>query len=98
MVNVSNPNTKSLKTQKTRAANIKKVQKRKGGKPRDKEGRADTTRGARPGLLPTSGPRAALSGKKARKMEKKLAYAMRRRMEAEGEVEMKGECPFFTWG
>lgn len=94
MVNVANPNFKCNSAVKTRRANIKKIQRKKAALPKDKALRADTTRGARPGLMPTSGPRAPLSGKRARKEEKKLAYAIRRRMEAEGEVEMKGEFFF----
>ncbi|RWA03839.1 hypothetical protein EKO27_g11266, partial [Xylaria grammica] len=41
------------------------------------------------GLLPTSGPNAAVSAKKMRKLERKMGYALKRKMEAEGEVEMK---------
>jgi hypothetical protein len=45
-------------------------------------------------LLPTSGPLAPISGKKARKLEKAKNHARRRAiekaMEQEGEVEMTG--------
>jgi hypothetical protein len=41
--------------------------------------------------LPTSGPRAKLSAKKQRKVEKAMAHALKRKMEAEGEAEMKGK-------
>lgn len=58
--------------------------------PKDKVAKADTTRGARPGIMPTSGPRAKLSSKKAKKLEKKMGYALKRKMEADGEAEMKG--------
>ncbi|KAI0449370.1 hypothetical protein F5B21DRAFT_509231 [Xylaria acuta] len=51
--------------------------------------KADARRGARAGLLPTSGPNRALGAKKARKLERKMGYALKRKMEAEGEVEMK---------
>jgi hypothetical protein len=54
--------------------------------------KADSRRGARPGLLPTSGPRAAISKKKQRKIERALGHAMKRKMESEGEVVMKGMC------
>lgn len=99
MVNVSNPNTKALWKQRAVRANSRKAAKKRAGQPRDAAARADTTRGARPGLLPTSGPRAALSKKKAKKLEKRMAYALRRKMEEEGEVEMKGmfsALVFFT--
>ncbi|KAL2108902.1 hypothetical protein VUR80DRAFT_3219 [Thermomyces stellatus] len=89
MVNVSNPNTKSRLSQRTRAASIKKIQKKRASQPKDRAARADAKRGARPGLLPTSGPRAALSKKKAKKLEKRMAHALRRKMAEEGEVEMK---------
>ena len=55
--------------------------------------KADARRGARPGLLPTSGPRAPVSKKRARRDEKRIAHALQRKMEAEareGEVVMKG--------
>ncbi|KAI0859488.1 hypothetical protein F4860DRAFT_256642 [Xylaria cubensis] len=51
--------------------------------------KADARRGARAGMLPTSGPNRALSAKKARKLERKMGYALQRKMQAEGEVEMK---------
>ncbi|KAI0444162.1 hypothetical protein F4803DRAFT_549367 [Xylaria telfairii] len=52
--------------------------------------KADARRGARSGILPTSGPNRALSAKKARKLERKMGYALQRKMEAEGgEVVMK---------
>ncbi|KAI0404002.1 hypothetical protein F4802DRAFT_269863 [Xylaria palmicola] len=50
---------------------------------------ADARRGARAGLLPTSGPNKALGAKAARKLERKMKYALQRKMAAEGEVEMK---------
>ncbi|KAI0205326.1 hypothetical protein F4808DRAFT_473371 [Astrocystis sublimbata] len=51
--------------------------------------KADVPRGARAGLLPNSGPNKALSAKAARKLERKVGYALQRRMEQEGEVVMK---------
>ncbi|KAI1736621.1 hypothetical protein F4680DRAFT_252444 [Xylaria scruposa] len=52
--------------------------------------KADARRhGARAGLLPTSGPNKALTAKKARKLERQMGYALQRKMQAEGEVEMK---------
>lgn len=43
----------------------------------------DTRRGARPGILPTSGPNTALSRKKARKIERALGHAQRRQQQQE---------------
>lgn len=94
MVNVATPNTKSKLIKGKRAAKLRRDAQRRaqtaklGG---DKVAKADTTRGARTGLLPTSGPRAPMSSKKRRKLERQMGYAMKRKMEAEGEVEMKGE-------
>ncbi|KAI1747660.1 hypothetical protein F4782DRAFT_535208 [Xylaria castorea] len=51
--------------------------------------RADASRGARAGILPTSGPNRALGAKQARKLERKMGHALQRKMQAEGEVEMK---------
>ncbi|KAI0490280.1 hypothetical protein F4859DRAFT_508085 [Xylaria cf. heliscus] len=51
--------------------------------------KADARRGARAGILPTSGPNKAVSAKRARKLERKLGYALQRKMKAEGEVVMK---------
>ncbi|KAH8168171.1 hypothetical protein CIB48_g57 [Xylaria polymorpha] len=54
--------------------------------------KADARRGARSGILPTSGPNKAVSGKKARKLERKMGYALQRKMEeAEAEAEAEGE-------
>jgi len=56
----------------------------------------DKQRGAKPGLLPTSGPRAAVSKKKAKKLEQRARLNLRRKIELGladgiiGEVEMKG--------
>jgi hypothetical protein len=91
MPSVKNPNRPSKNRLAARAAKAKKAnQKRADPANRSKITKADKTRGARPGLLPTSGPRAQVSAKKARKLEKKMKYALKRQMEAEGEAEMKG--------
>ncbi len=90
MPSVKNPNVKSHNRLVARAAKDKKANKKKGG-PAGGITKADAKRGARPGLLPNSGPNAALSSKKKRKLEKKLGYALKRKMEDEGEVEMKGK-------
>ncbi|SPN98735.1 uncharacterized protein DNG_01780 [Cephalotrichum gorgonifer] len=89
MVNVANPNAKSRKHIGTRRASSRKLARKNALKPKSREARADTTRGARPGLLPTSGPRAALSKKKQRKLEKMAKHALKRKLEAAGEVVMQ---------
>ncbi|KAL7795102.1 hypothetical protein V8C37DRAFT_375612 [Trichoderma ceciliae] len=90
MVSVKNPNRASKNRLAARAAKAKKANhKLADSANKSKIAKADRTRGARPGLLPTSGPRAKISGKKARKLEKKMGYALKRKMEAEGEAEMK---------
>ncbi|KAK3936638.1 hypothetical protein QBC46DRAFT_295859 [Diplogelasinospora grovesii] len=90
MPSVKNPNKPSKNRLAARAAKSKKVraQQSAAGKQSRIE-KADARRGARPGLLPTSGPNAPLSSKKQRKREKQLAHALKRKMEAEGEVVMK---------
>ncbi|KAM0259711.1 hypothetical protein ACHAQJ_003145 [Trichoderma viride] len=90
MPSVKNPNRPSKNRLAARAATAKRAnQKRADPANRNKITKADKTRGARPGLLPTSGPRAKISSKKARKLEKKMGYALKRKMEAEGEAVMK---------
>ncbi|KAI1774347.1 hypothetical protein F4818DRAFT_419664 [Hypoxylon cercidicola] len=91
MPSVKNPNGPSKNRLAAQAAKARKQnQKRTAGlKKKSRVEKADTTRGARDGLLPTSGPNAALSSKKKRKLERKMGYALKRKMEAEGEVEMK---------
>ena len=91
MPSVKNPNGISKNRAAAQASKAKKVQRQISAQNRNKISKQDVARGARPGLLPNSGPRAKLSGKKARKLEKKLGYAMKRKMDAEGVVEMKGE-------
>ncbi|KAH6889789.1 hypothetical protein B0T10DRAFT_561373 [Thelonectria olida] len=88
MPSVKNPNGPSKNRLAARASKVKKESRKRSQTPKDKIAKADTTRGARKGLLPTSGPRARLSGKKAKKLEKKMGYALKRKMEATGEAEM----------
>lgn len=91
MPSVGNPNGPSKNRLAARASKARKERRKRSQTPKDKVAKADTTRGARPGLLPTSGPRAAISQKKLRKLEKKMGYALKRKMEADGEEFMKGE-------
>lgn len=91
MPSVGNPNGPSKNRLAARASKAKKQRRKRSAEPKSKIAKADTTRGARTGLLPTSGPRAKISAKKARKLEKKMGYALKRKMEAEGEADMKGE-------
>lgn len=92
MPSVKNPNGPSKNRLAARAATARKQNEKRiaGSSKKDRVEKADTKRGARAGILPTSGPNAALSSKKRRKLEKKMAHAMKRKMAAEGEVEMKG--------
>ncbi len=98
MPSVKNPNAPSKNRLAARAAKQRKASHqalaqtrlaRTGGS----IAKADARRGARPGLLPTSGPRAAVSKKRARRDEKRIAHALRRKREAEEGVEgeMKGK-------
>ncbi|KAK2590309.1 hypothetical protein QQS21_012003 [Conoideocrella luteorostrata] len=89
MPSVKNPNGPSKNRLAARAAASKKVRRKQSELARNKISKQDISRGARPGILPTSGPRAKISAKKARKLEKKMGYAVKRRMDAEGEKEMK---------
>ncbi|KAI0870596.1 hypothetical protein GGS24DRAFT_504611 [Hypoxylon argillaceum] len=93
MPSVKNPNGPSKNRLAARTATARKHSAkqvaRKTQIEHHKISKADARRGARAGLLPTSGPNAAVSGKKARKLERKMGYALKRRMEAEGEVVMK---------
>lgn len=99
MPSVKNPNGPSKNRLAARACRAKSQRQKRSEEGRNKISKADSTRGARPGLLPNSGPNAKLSAKKLRKLEKKMGHAMRRRMEAEGEAEMKGELrPRRGWG
>ncbi|QPG94112.1 hypothetical protein C2857_004701 [Epichloe festucae Fl1] len=89
MPSVKNPNGPSKNRLAARAAASKKVRRKRSEFVKNKISKKDIARGARPGLLPTSGPGAKVSAKKARKLEKKMGYALKRRMEAEGEEEMQ---------
>lgn len=95
MPSVKNPNRPSKNRLAARAAKARKAnQQRSDPVNQNRIAKADRTRGARPGLLPTSGPRKPISGKKARKLEKKMGYTMKRKAEAEGEAVMKGAFVF----
>lgn len=72
-----------------RASKAKKMRQKRSEYAKNKISKNDVARGARPGLLPNSGPRAKLSSKKARKLEKKLGYAIQRKLETDGEVLME---------
>ena len=102
MPSVKNPNGPSKNRLAARAAKARKqAQKRQAAAAvkKDRVAKADTKRGARPGLLPTSGPNAAVSAKKRRKLERKLGHALKRKAEEEGklEAEMKGTSfPLFS--
>lgn len=88
MVSVKNPNKTSRNRMAARAATKRKQQKKMSadGSHADKVAKADTKRGARAGLLPTSGPRAPLSAKKQKKVVQRMALALKRKMEANGGV------------
>lgn len=93
MPSVKNPNGPSKNRIAASAAKKKKEQQRKSRAGQTKISKSAAARGARPGLLPTSGPGAALSSKKKRKLEKAMAHALKRKMEKEGltlEDVMKG--------
>lgn len=91
MPSVKNPNGPSKNRLAARAAAAKKVRRKRSELAKNKISKQDVARGARPGILPTSGPRAKVSAKKARKLEKKMGYALKRRMDADGEKEMQGK-------
>jgi hypothetical protein len=94
MPSVKNPNGPSKNRLAARASTARKhsakAVARKALVEQHKITKADAKRGARAGLLPTSGPNAAMSAKRRRKLERKMGYALKRKMEAEGEIEMKG--------
>ncbi|KAK4203025.1 hypothetical protein QBC40DRAFT_31127 [Triangularia verruculosa] len=91
MPSVKNPNKPSKNRLVAKAARVRKeAQKSSAAGRLSKIEKVDTGRfGARPGLMPTSGPRKPVSAKKQRKLEKKMGYALKRKMEKDGEVEMK---------
>lgn len=101
MVSRKNPNVASKNRLAARANKVKKRAQKESAAGRLHPGvvKSDLKRGARPGLMPTSGPRKPVSAKRQRKLDKKLGYAMKRKTETEGEVEMKGvsalDC--ITW-
>lgn len=101
MPSVKNPNTVGRnRALAQRAAARKRTQQAlKSAALPDRVAKADARRGARGGTLglaPTSGPNAPLSKKKARKVEKAMAHAIRRRREEEErkEKEERGEFVF----
>ncbi|KAI0123967.1 hypothetical protein BJ170DRAFT_68115 [Xylariales sp. AK1849] len=89
MPSVKNPNGYSKNRLTARAATARKKSQKSSAAGRSKINKADQKRGAGGGLLPTSGPRAAISSKKQRKLDRKTKHALQRRMEADGEIEMK---------
>lgn len=93
MPSVKNPNGPSQNRQAAMRASAKKKAQKSSAAGQSRISKSDARRGAREGILPTSGPNRALSAKKQRKVDKARAHALKRKMEAEGEVEMKGMCP-----
>lgn len=90
MPSVKNPNKPSKNRMAARSSKAKKLQRQRVEEAQHKISKKDAARGARPGLLPSSGPNRKLSAKKARKLEKKMGYAIKRKMEAEGIEDMQG--------
>lgn len=95
MPSVKNPNTvgKNRQTAQKSKARKSSLKHRASARLPTRIAKADARRGARTGLMPTSGPNAPLSSKKARKLEKQMAHAIRRKAEAEkaAEAEREGE-------
>ena len=95
MPSVKNPNGPSRNRLIARAAALRKTRQRASAmgklEKHHKITKEDMSRGARPGLLPNSGPRKALGKKAQRKLEKKMGYAIRRKMEKEGLTKMQVE-------
>ncbi|KAJ4414238.1 hypothetical protein N0V85_003233 [Neurospora sp. IMI 360204] len=95
MPSVKNPNGPSKNRLIARAASLRKQRQRSSAQGKlekiHKITKDDLARGARPGLLPNSGPRKALGKKAQRKLEKKLGYGIRRKMEREGLSKMEVE-------
>ncbi|WYZ46815.1 hypothetical protein EsH8_IX_001040 [Colletotrichum jinshuiense] len=89
MPSVRNPNGPSKNRLANRALGAKKARQKKSEANKNKISKTDAMRGARPGLAPNSGPNAPLSKKKAKKVEKLMAHALRRKMAAEGVVAME---------
>ena len=84
MPSVGNPNGPSRNRLANRLTKQKAQRRKRSEHARHKIAKSDTTRGARPGLMATSGPNAPISKKKAKKIEQQLKLAERRRVEAEG--------------
>ncbi|KAI1493261.1 hypothetical protein F5X96DRAFT_622422 [Biscogniauxia mediterranea] len=96
MPSVKNPNGPSANKLAARAAKARQRAQKQAIAARSTKTRverADTTRGAREGLLPTSGPNRAISAKRRRKIMRKLGYAKQRQAaEVEGEVVMRDQA------
>ena len=78
------------RTVRTLGARIKKERAKKAAETQNKITKEAASRGARVGLRPTSGRGAPISNKKARKLERKLGHALKRKVETEGDVAMRG--------
>ncbi|KAK0619384.1 hypothetical protein B0T14DRAFT_496158 [Immersiella caudata] len=100
MPSVKNPNKPSKNRLAARAAKARKTARAASAAGQSKVSIQDKQRGAKSGLLPTSGPRAAVSKKKAKKLEQRARLNLRRRVElglveipGGGEVEMQDVAP-----
>ncbi|KAI6778602.1 uncharacterized protein J7T54_003381 [Emericellopsis cladophorae] len=89
MPSMKNPNGPSKNRLAARAASAKKRSQQASHEGRTRITKNDAAHGAREGLRPNSGPGKKLSSKKQRKLEKKMGYAMKRKEQKEGVVEMK---------
>ncbi|KAL1838483.1 hypothetical protein VTJ49DRAFT_2621 [Mycothermus thermophilus] len=108
MPSIKNPNFLSKNRLAARAAKLKKQRQKAAERnrlakvPGGEELAKDVKRGARPGLLPTSGPRAAISKKKLRKLERMRGYVLKRKLEQEGligeEMAVDGKLFFLSSG
>ncbi|TDZ49553.1 hypothetical protein CTRI78_v008059 [Colletotrichum trifolii] len=88
MPSVKTPNHRSKNRLAAQASKAKKIRQKRSEENKNKIAKTDAMRGARPGLMPNSGPNAPLSKKKAKKLEKKIAHAMRRKIEAGEDVDL----------
>ncbi|KXJ92595.1 hypothetical protein Micbo1qcDRAFT_194008 [Microdochium bolleyi] len=85
MPSVKNPNGPSQNRLKARASRARKVtSKSNAGRGKSRVLKADEKRGAREGLLPTSGPRRALGKKQQQKLDRRIAKELKRKAELEG--------------
>ncbi|KAH7032734.1 uncharacterized protein B0I36DRAFT_347911 [Microdochium trichocladiopsis] len=85
MPSVKNPNGPSQNRLKARASKARKqTSKAASGRNKSRALKADEKRGAREGLLPTSGPRRALGKKQQQKLERRIANELKRREAEEG--------------